>query len=219
MGVVVTVSGSVGGIGTSTFAFAIALQAGPGTVLIDAQPDGVPLDVLIGAENAVGTRWSQVSIRSSDIAAEAVSAALPEHHGIRVLSADRDGLPDALAVGYLVTVLRAEVGVIVVDVPARHPLRHSLRPDIDVLLLPPTLPGIVAATHALLPETRACVVDLGFADVPVPRVGEYVDRSVVGTIRWQRAVSAAATAGSPLPVGCDVMRLAARVLGGGTDDV
>lgn len=219
MGVVVTVSGSVGGIGTSTFAFAVALQAGSGAVLIDAQSDGVPLDVLIGAENAVGTRWSQVRIRSSDIAADTVSAALPEHHGIRVLSADRDGLPDAVAVGHLVTVLRAEADVIVVDVPARHPMRQSLRPDVDLLLLPPTLPGIVAATHALLPGTRACVVDLGFADIPLSRVGEYLDHPVAGTIRWQRAVSVAATAGDPLPLGCDVMRLAARVLSGGTDDV
>ena len=217
MGVVVTVCGSVGGIGTSTLAFALALQAGPGTVLIDGQSDGVPLDVLIGAEASPGIRWSQVRIRTSDIAAETIRASLPDCHGLRVLSADRDAAADPTAVGHVVEVLRTEDGVVVIDVPSRSSLRQTLVPDVDALLLPPTLPGIVAARHVVLPTTRVAVVNTGSADVQSSRIGHYLDRDVVGTMRWQRAVSVAATSALPLPATTDVMRIAAEMLGGAVD--
>jgi len=219
MGMVVTVAGAVGGIGTSTFAYAVALQVGSALqvghkpVLIDAQPDGVPLDLVVGAEQVPGIRWSQVRIRSADISADTILSALPTHRGVAVLSADREATADAVALGHVVQVLRDEQCVVILDIPARHPLRASLRPEVDVLLLPPTLGGIVAAHAALREGTQLVLVDIGRADVTAPMVGEYLAYSPVGVVRWQRSVTAWAAAGGNLSRSSDVMRVAARIMG------
>lgn len=219
MGIVITVSGAVGGIGASTFAYALALQAGselqPGhaAVLIDAQSDGAPLDVVVGAEAVPGIRWSQVQIRSADISSDTILSALPTHHGVAVLSADRDAHVDAVALGYLVEVLRNEAYAVVLDIPARHPLRQSLCPDIDLLLLPPTMCGIVAAHVAMREATQLVHVDIGRTDVTERLLAEYLGRAPVGPVRWQRSVTAGAVAGGSLPRASEVMRLAAQILG------
>lgn len=217
MGFVVTVTGSVGGIGTSTMAHAMALQLGPGSLLVDAQTDGLPLDVLVGAEAATGARWSQVHIRSAALSAADVAAALPEHHGLRILSADATTVADAAAIGYLVEVVRATDAHAVIDVPGRHPGRQALHPDLDLMLITPTLQGIVAAQHALAPDTVVVAVDTGGAQVTATRAAEHLGRDVLGPVRWQRGVSLAATAGRPVPENTDLMRMAAHLVAGLTD--
>lgn len=211
MGRVVTVSGSVGGIGASTFAFAVALQTGPEAVLIDGC-QGLPLDLLIGAEARAGARWSQVRIRSSDIESDTVRAALPEHHGVRVLSSDAQAVPDAIAITHLVQALAKAPGAVVVDLPARDPLRTALRPDLDVLLLPPTVHGVAAARMSVRSGTRAIVVRTGAADVAEATIAGFIGVPVGHVVRWQRSVSLAATAGAPPPAHSDVMTVAARLL-------
>ena len=219
MGMVISVSGAVGGIGTSTFAYALALQADPvlqsgcRAVLVDAQSDGAPLDLLVGAEAAPGIRWSQVRIRTTDIAADTILAALPQHRGVAVLSSDRDAAVDAAALGHVVSVLREENCVLVLDLPARDPLRESLRPDIDVLLLPPTMCGIVAAHVAMRESTVPVLVEVGSADVSAQMVAEYLAVQPLGVVRWQRSVRAGFVAGGSLPGTTDVMRIAALILG------
>ena len=218
MSTLVTVSGAVGGIGTSTFAYAIALNCNSGAVLIDAQPDGVALDVLVGAEECAGARWSQVRIRTAEIKAQAILAALPQHGRLHILSADSEAAADSSAIPYLVRALQQDGVDVILDMSARSPLRKSLDPDVDVLLLPPTLPGIVAARTALLAKTRIVLVEAGTPEVLPRRVAEYLDREIAGVVRWQRGVALSATAGVPPPAGTDVMRVAASVLNG-LDDV
>ena len=67
MGSVITVSGAVGGVGTSTLAYAIASQLPQSAVLIDAQPSGTPIELLIGGESEPGTRWHQIHVATPDI--------------------------------------------------------------------------------------------------------------------------------------------------------
>lgn len=216
MGLVITVSGAVGGIGTSTFAWALAQQpAEPGwlPVLIDAQPDGAPLDLTGGAEQIPGIRWSQVRIRSTDIAAETIVSSLPTHHGVAVLSADAGATADPIALGHLVEVLRSGDHVVVLDLPARHALREAMQPKIDVMLLPPTMGGIVAAFRSMRPATQFVVVDIGRGDLLPDQLAEQLGRPPLGVVRWQRAVAASSIAGTRIPAGTDVMRLAAGILG------
>lgn len=219
MGAVVTVSGAVGGIGASTFAYGLALQFAAGVVLIDAQPDGVPLDCLIGAEACAGTRWSQVRIRTSDISAQAIRAALPQHQGVHVLSADAESTADALAVPHLVTALRQAGSSVVLDLSARDKLRETLPMDVDVMLLPATLPGIVAARGLLRSSTQLVLVEDGRAEVLPAMVSDYLECELAGVVRWQRGVSSAATAGVKPPAATDVMRVAALLLAGLPDVV
>lgn len=216
MGPVVTVSGSVGGIGASTFAFALALQAGLGAVLIDGC-QGLPLDLLIGAEARAGARWGQVRIRTADIEPDTVRAALPEHLGVRVLSTEAAAVPDAIAITHLVQALAKAPGAVVVDLPARDPLRSSLQPDLDVLLLPPTVHGVAAARMSVRSATNPVVVRTGAADVAEEAIAGFIGVPIGHVVRWQRSVALAATAGAPPPAQSDVMMVAARLLGGLAD--
>ena len=209
---VVSVSGAVGGIGTSTFAFALSLAAGAGSVLIDGSPTGVPLDILIGAERSPGTRWGHVRVRSDDIAPGAIVAALPEHLGVRVLASDATASADPLALGHVVAALRTASGAVFLDLPSRGPLRSTLRPDLELLLVPPTLHGIAAARLAAGPLTQVVLVETGRADVAASMMPEYVGCAVLGTVRWQRAITLASVAGAALPQHTDAMQLAKRIL-------
>ncbi len=210
MGCVVAVSGAVGGIGTSTFAYALALQAQGGAVLIDAQQGGVALDALLGMEQEAGTRWSQVRIRSDAIDAVSILQALPRRGHVAVLSADGDATADANAVHVLAKVLAPVVDLVVVDVPLMHPIRAGLPSDLRMLLTPPTVLG-VAATLRVPIDADLVVVDTGNADVPVRLVGDYLQREIRGRIRWQSAVSSAASACVAPPPNTDCMRLAQSI--------
>lgn len=208
MGYVITVSGAVGGIGTSTIAYALALQPQGTAVLIDGQPDGAPLDILLGSESMPGTRWSQVRVRSAAIEANAVLSALPVVHGVHVLSADREGWADAAALPHLVQCLRERCELVVLDVPARGQLDLG-NVDLRLLLLPATVTGVGAALAMQDGPTRLLLVHSGRADFPPHAVGEYLDHEVLGSVRWQRGVTDASVACTPPPAGSDVMRIAA----------
>ena len=116
MGRVITVSGAVGGVGTSTVAYALAQAVETPCLLIDAQPDGTPLDVAVGIESQRGARWSQVRIQSDSLDAESVLAALPSRENMHVLAADGESTADARAMVLLTTVMRGPCDV-VIDVP------------------------------------------------------------------------------------------------------
>jgi hypothetical protein len=209
MGVVATVAGAVGGIGTSTFAIAIAAQAPSPCVLIDGQSGGVPIDLLLGAEQEPGIRWSQVQVRSSNIAADTIRAGLVARHGLFVLSADAAATSDPTALAHLVGALRAGEGSVVIDLPRRHPARAALEPELDLLLVPPTMFGVVAAGGSLHEATRLLLVETGRADVSRDQCEHFLGRRIGGVLRWQSALTAAATSGVLPPAGTDVMRVAA----------
>lgn len=209
MGFVITVSGAVGGVGTSTFAFALALQPDGPRVLIDAQPDGAPLDVLLGAEAVPGARWSGVRLTSPDVTLSTVLGALPVLHGVHVLASDRDAVADPSAVTLLVSALRAECELLVIDAPLRAPLVDAVQPDLRLLLMPPTVAGLGAALLTTSAGLGVVAVDIGHPSLPIGRLHEYLEHPVVGSVRWQRSVTAAAEAGMVPPGSCDVMRLAA----------
>ena len=209
MGYVVTVSGAVGGIGASTFAFALALQPAGPRVLVDAQPDGVPLDVLLGAEAVPGARWSGVRLTSPDISVDTVLEALPSVHGVHLLSSDRDAVADAGATTLLVAALRTDCDLVVIDTPLRAPVVDTLQPDLRILLMPPTVAGLGAALLTSSADLGIVAVDIGNPSLPIGRLHEYLEHPVVGSVRWQRAVTAAAEAGVAPPPASDVMRLAA----------
>lgn len=206
MGRVVTVSGAVGGIGTSTLAYTIALQGGEPAVLIDAQPDGVPLDVLVGSEAVPGARWGQVRVQSDAIEGTTVLAALPQFVGLHILSADRAGTADARALRFIVDALRACCELVVVDIPAREAVIEQLRADLRLLVVPPTVTGLGAALA--VPDPGLVVaVDIGRADFPISSMGDYLGE-VAGIIRWQRGVALAGSRCEPPPGSSDVARVA-----------
>lgn len=206
MGVVVLVSGAVGGVGASTLAYALAQCAGG--VLVDMQADGVPLDVLVGAEAVPGTRWSQVRVSTGEIAPDAILSALPVINGVTLLSADFASTGDAAALVHVIEALRKTNAFVVVDLPLRHGVRDVLHADAEILLTPPTVPALIVAAATSANELRLVIADRGPADIDHRAISRYLNHDLIGAVRWQRGVAMAMSSGSPIPHSTDVMRIA-----------
>lgn len=118
------VIGGSGGAGASTLACALALRAaraGERTILIDGDPLGGGMDVLLGGEAAEGLRWPDFAASRGRVGAGALADSLPELHALRVLSWDRGDrvvVPPA-AMRSVVAAARRRGGVVVVDLPRR----------------------------------------------------------------------------------------------------
>lgn len=77
-----------GGGGASVFSAALARCAGD-SLLVDLDPCGGGIDLLLGMENSPGLRWPDLRLQAGRLAWNAVRQALPGRDGIRVLSGAR----------------------------------------------------------------------------------------------------------------------------------
>lgn len=134
---VVGVVGAVGGVGASALAAVLtrlAVAAGRTSALVDLDPAGGGLDVLLGIEHDAGPRWSDVLPERGGFPPDRLMAALPGWHGARVLSSDvRGGVPAGHPVALdAVDALTRAADVLVLDLP-RAVLAPG--PDADWLVL------------------------------------------------------------------------------------
>lgn len=119
-GRLVTVSSGSGGAGASTIALALAqlaVKRGVKTVVIDGDPFGGGLDLLAGAEDDSGIRWSALVDAEGRVPAHALEAGLVQVAGISLLSFGRDdwATPEvAVAESVLATALRV-FDLVIVD--------------------------------------------------------------------------------------------------------
>ncbi len=88
-GGVIAVIGGRGGAGASVFAAALAQAAGD-TLLVDLDPWGGGIDLVLGCETAPGLRWPDLAVRGGRLDWSALREALPRHRGVSVLSAARN---------------------------------------------------------------------------------------------------------------------------------
>ncbi|MBC7292320.1 MAG: pilus assembly protein FlpE, partial [Actinotalea sp.] len=104
----VAVVGAAGGVGASTLAALLARRraiAGDRVLLVDLDPGGGGLDVLLGLEQVDGARWSDLRHVASGVEARPLLDALPHWRGVSVVSgdphrtADADGGPEPAVVG------------------------------------------------------------------------------------------------------------------------
>jgi secretion/DNA translocation related CpaE-like protein len=123
-GIVAVVVGGRGGAGASTLAAALgvtAVRRGLRALLVDADPMGGGLDLVLGGEDTAGLRWPDLAGTRGRIAGDSLTGALPSVDGLVVLSWDRSSPlrvdPDALA-SVLAAGARAH-DLVVVDLP-RH---------------------------------------------------------------------------------------------------
>ncbi len=89
-GVAVAVKGGAGGLGASTLAVGLALTAAKRSLkvaLIDDDPGGGGLDLLLGAESAPGWRWDKLRQASGQIAD--ITGMLPRVEGVTLVSMER----------------------------------------------------------------------------------------------------------------------------------
>jgi secretion/DNA translocation related CpaE-like protein len=121
---VVGVMGGRGGAGASVLAVALAITSarrGLGTTLIDLDPLGGGIDLLLGAEDCPGLRWPDFADTRGRLASAALRDALPERHGLTVLSWGRGHvvtIPPP-AVRAVVSAARRGGDAVVLDMPRR----------------------------------------------------------------------------------------------------
>ncbi|MFZ2509481.1 MAG: septum site-determining protein Ssd [Gordonia sp. (in: high G+C Gram-positive bacteria)] len=205
---VLCVVGGHGGVGTSTFAAVLAETASrqaPGVLLLDVEPGGAGLDLLLGMEATSGLRWNDITGETGSIAGPALAAALPRiGDRLRVVTRSRDdGAP--LSPETVLAVLdaaRTNGETVIADLgravdPAAQGVLDSA--DLVVVLTAASVPG-VAATRKLL--TRLALggepvrSELGLVvRGPAPggltaeQVADAVGVRLVTTLRTRRALA------------------------------
>ena len=118
-GAVIAVVGARGGAGASVFAAALAMCAGE-ALLVDVDPWGGGLDLVMGSEGTPGLRWNDLALQGGRIGWTSLRDALPAQRGTTVLSMGRDGgHVDAAALDAVVEAGCRGGVTVVCDVPRR----------------------------------------------------------------------------------------------------
>lgn len=208
------VVGGRGGAGASTLACALAITAaaqGGRTMLVDADPLGGGLDVLLGGETAEGLRWPAFARSRGRVGGGALEESLPELHALRVLSWDRGAASSISpeAVRAVLAAARRRGGVVVVDLPRRldETTAEALAQlDLGLLVVPKELRALAAASRVaatvgtVLRDVRAVVAE---GTGPVAKgldpqaMARLLDLPLVGEVPFDRDLLEAQAAGRP----------------------
>ncbi|WEH40491.1 CpaE-like family protein [Streptomyces sp. NBC_01218] len=149
----VAVMGGRGGAGASTLACALAVTAareGLRATLIDGDPLGGGIDVLLGGERSEGKRWPDFAHTRGRLGSGVLEESLPALHGLRVLSRGRESgeaVPPQ-AVRSVLAAARRLGGVVVVDLPRQvdEGVAEALsQADVGLLVVPGELRAVAAA--------------------------------------------------------------------------
>ncbi|MER5554157.1 septum site-determining protein Ssd [Streptomyces sp. NPDC002793] len=171
----VGVMGGRGGSGASTLACALAVTAarsGRRTMLIDGDPLGGGIDVLLGGEECEGLRWPDFARSKGRLGGGALEESLPALHGLRVLSWSRDDavIVPPQAMRSVLAAARRLGGVVVVDLPRRvdEGVAEALAQlDVGLLVVPGELRAVAAAQRV------ASVAGMVLEDLRVVARGPY----------------------------------------------
>jgi secretion/DNA translocation related CpaE-like protein len=154
-GCVVGVVGGRGGAGASVLAAAIGVVAcgEGGALLVDCDPLGGGVDVLLGDELSHGLRWPKLRVEGGRVSMATLRGALPEHrhHGGRLtfLSCARHGdAPSGNAVASVIEAGRRSGGVVVCDLPRQFDagaMAAVERADLIALVVPADVRSCVSA--------------------------------------------------------------------------
>jgi secretion/DNA translocation related CpaE-like protein len=163
LGSVVAVVGGRGGAGASTFAAALALTAG-NALLVDVDPWGGGLDLLIGGENEPGLRWPDLAVEGGRLNFTALREALPSVGGVSVLSGTRcDHEIETSALGAVVDAARRADSAVICDLPRR--LTPGAEAALDaadlVVVVAPCEVRASAATASMAPTLAAINPNVG----------------------------------------------------------
>ncbi|HWB65893.1 MAG TPA: septum site-determining protein Ssd [Mycobacteriales bacterium] len=207
-GRVIAVIGGCGGGGASTLAAGLALTAArtAETLLIDADPLGGGLDVLLGVEHRPGLRWPDVAgQRAVDWAGAADQ--LLRRDQLVLLACDRSatGLPAAAAVRVLDGATR-RFPLTVIDLPRAldgATARLAGGAGTVLLVVPASVRAVAAAAAvrngltSLGLRPSIVVRDPGFRRLSARQVGDALGLMVAAEVRSEKAVGTAAAHGEP----------------------
>jgi secretion/DNA translocation related CpaE-like protein len=204
-GLVLGVVGGCGGAGASVFAAVLgdqARQLGVAAALVDLDPTGGGLDLLLGAEAEPGVRWQDLAAATGRLPAATLMGALPAVDGLPVLAFGRraPGLPEpATAHDVLTTITGASVCTVLdlpralLAAPGAAGLEHGWGGLVKLVVA-----GCDAVVLIVPADVRAAAAAAGIADTL--RTGCADVRLVVRgpSPSWIDGVDVAATVGLPL---------------------
>lgn len=191
-GTVLAVVGGRGGAGASVLAAAVAVtavRAGEQVLLVDCDPLGGGLDLVLGAEDLGGLRWPGFGLGGGRVPATALHAALPAPDidgagSLAVLSCDRSAHgPSPTAVASVLGSGRRAGETVVCDLP-RYPTDAAVAAlgaaDLTVVVVPADVRSCAAAARV-----TAVVAEHGG-----PRVGLVVRGPAPGGIAPEEVATA-----------------------------
>lgn len=222
---VITVMGAAGGVGASTFAAALALNASARSwrsVLVDADPVGGGLDLLVGAEDESGPRWPDIRVSNGHVAADALASSLPVVDHVSLLSHGRN-VEWPRSVAPVVNGLRRAFDLIVCDV-ARHgwltgesrSAELVARSSSMVLVVPDDVRGIAAARMLVasspVPVVAVIARRAGLRGINTEQVEELIKAPVLASVPRLRSVAADVSLGLGVGQSRRLRTAAGRVL-------
>ncbi len=200
--VVAVVPGS-GGAGASVLAAGLAVTAvrhGVRPMLVDADPLGGGLDVLLGWEERDGMRWPDLAEASGAMSVDGLYSALPHSGDLVVLSWDRtdsSGVPVS-AVDAVLDAGRRGSDLVVVDLPRRlddAAVRVLRAADLVLLVARPNVRACAAAARTAGVLTLHCSAVEVVVRGPAP--GNLRAKDVSETLRLPLAASLRPEVGLP----------------------
>lgn len=204
---VVAVVGGVGGAGASTLTVALGLAARRRRLrplVVDADPLGGGLDLVLGAERAEGLRWDDFGSTRGRVDAGSLAGVLPVHRGVASLSwatGVRRELPEAVP-----SVLDAATrgfDVVAVDVPRRLDAVGAEivgRSVLTALLVPEEIAS-VAAARQVVSLLDGCAPAIGLISAARPSgigpaaLSDALEMPVLARLRPDRRVRGAVDRG------------------------
>jgi secretion/DNA translocation related CpaE-like protein len=163
-GRVLAVIGGRGGAGASILAGGLAMTAvgaGLRTLLVDADPLGGGLDLLLGWEQVDGLRWDALTAAGGRVDPEALLSALPQRGDLVLLSFARDELLTIPAEAMSATMDAARRGrdVVIADLPRRLDDAATLAlqaADKTLLVVPAEVRAAAAAARVAAAVAMHC---------------------------------------------------------------
>jgi secretion/DNA translocation related CpaE-like protein len=210
-GAAVCVVGGRGGAGASTLAAALAVTAarqGLRAMLVDGDPLGGGIDLVLGGEESGGLRWPDLGDAHGRVRASMLREALPRVGELTILSWDR-GDTVSIPLPAMQTVLGAAFrgnDLVVVDLPRRldeaaaEAARHA---TVTLLVVPAEVRATasaarVAASLALVTsDVRIVVRGPGPSRLPADVIADSLGLPLAGQIRDEPAIVAALERGEP----------------------
>ncbi len=164
LGRLIAVLGGRGGAGASVLAAGLAMTAsrrGASALLVDADPLGGGLDLLLGWESVDGLRWPALAHTSGRISPHALVGALPGDGRLVVLSFDREHAPGVPVEAMAATLdaARRSGALVVVDLPRRlddGSLLALAAADRGYLVVPAELRACAAGARIAALAVRHC---------------------------------------------------------------
>ncbi|MFC8449214.1 septum site-determining protein Ssd [Kitasatospora sp. NPDC057223] len=207
----VAVLGGRGGAGASTLACALAVtaaRAGHRTTLVDADPLGGGLDILLGGEAASGLRWPDLAGSRGRVSGAELVKALPVLHRLVTLSWDRGEAPAVPpeAMRSVLAAARRQGGLVVIDLPrhldpaAGQALEQS---DLALLVVPAELRAtaaagrVAAAVRMRLTDVRAVVRAPGPAGLAGAEIARGLRMRLAGELPQEPGLLVDAERGTP----------------------